>query len=229
MIMIIRISILISVIFSPFCFSQKIIEDNNLYIFIGQKISINEFNPNIESEKITGRETDDETGDTLIVKTKSWVLDNAFSCRYLVQKEILNKLPGDTIEFNAYDHYGRPNFEKYKDVLMYISKNKEEIFFHQKYIYDPVYKINNEWVGILSFVHPNYNVEFWKKFKTININEDNSIKSKLGFCDKICQEKYYPKPYFEIKNGFVYPKKGFKIKDIVTYRKMMTFKLTNND
>ena len=221
--------IIISLIFSNLYFSQRIIEDDNLYIFIGQKISINEFDPNINSEKITGTEIDEETGDTLTVKNKAWVMDNAFCCKYLIQKQIANKLPKKTVEFNAYDHYGRPSFEKYDNVIMYISKNKEGTFFHQKYIYDPVYKIKEKWVGVLSFVFPNDNLDLWKKFKTININQDNSIKTKLGFCDKKCQETYYPKPYFEVKNGFVYPKKAFQIEDIVNYRKMTTFKLSSID
>ena len=210
-------------------FAQRNINSDNLFVFIGKKISVIEFDPNIDSEKIVGTEIDEENGETIIVRQKSWVMDEAFRCKYIVKKNLLNKLPKDTIEFNAYDHYGNPSFEKFENVILYLSKNKEGNFFHQKYIYDPVFEINGKWFGVLSFVFPNDNLELWKKIKTKNINKDNLIKWKLGFCDKKCQETYYPKPYFEIENGFAYPKKAFKINDILTYRKMTTFNVKSID
>ena len=224
-----RVLTIFLIILSNYIFAQQNVKSDNLFAFIGEKISVIEFDPNIDFEKIIGTEIDKETGDTLILKRKSWVMDEAFLCKYFVKKNLMNKLPKDTIEFIAYDHYGKPSFEKFETVILYLSKNKEENFIHQKYIYDPVFKINGKWFGVLSFVFPNDSLELWKKFKTKNINKENSIKWKLGFCDKKCQETYYPKPYFEIRNGYAYPKKAFKIDDILTYRKMTTFKVKSID
>jgi hypothetical protein len=131
----------------------------------------------------------------------------------------MNPLPKETIEFNAYDHYGRPDFENYENIILYIFKNKNGDFVHKKYMYDPVYKINGKWMGIIK------TADDQKKLKPININKDNSIKTALGSCDKLCQKIYYPSPYFKIKNGFAYPKKAFEINDIISYRKTTTFKI----
>lgn len=222
--MYIKFFLVFSISISAFCFSQRSIENKKLYIFIGKKISIKEFNPNLQQEKSKTKELDPETGDTLTVTHQSYIMDNAFHCIYLVIKNLKNHLIKENVEFNAYDHYDRPGFEKYENVILYISKNKNGNFFHQKYMYDPVYKINGKWVGILSFIFPNNNLKQWKKFKTVNINKSYTIKEELGSCDKECQKIYYPSPYFEIKNGFAYPKKAFEINDIISYRKKTTLK-----
>lgn len=213
------------IILSMFCFSQEMRESENLYIFIGKKMSVKEFDPNTQQETGRTKEVDPETGDTLVIMHKSYVMDNAFRCKYSVMRNLMNQLPKDIIEFNAYDHYGRPGFEEYEDVILYIFKNKNGDFVHKKYIYDPVYKINGKWVGILSFNLQNTISKQWKTFKTININKNHTIKTELGACDKKCQKQYYPAPYFEIKNGFIYPKKAFEINDIISYRKTTTFKI----
>ncbi|WP_347218559.1 hypothetical protein [Chryseobacterium sp.] len=207
------------IIISTFVFSQEINESENVYIFIGKKISIEEFDTNTQQEKKRTKEIDPETGDTLVVTQQSYIIDNAFHCKYSVIKNLMNQLPKETIEFNAYNHYGRPGFENYENVILYISKNKKGDFFHQKYIYDPVYKIEGKWIGLLS--SPNDH----KKLKTIDINKNDVIKIALGVCDKICQSIHYPSPYFKIKNGFAYPKKAFEINDIISYRKTVTFKI----
>ncbi|REC62822.1 hypothetical protein DRF65_08345 [Chryseobacterium pennae] len=194
-------------------------ECENLYIFIGKKISVKEFGPNTQQETGRTKEVDPETGDTLVVIHKSYVMDNAFHCKYSVMKNLMNQLPKDIIEFNAYDHYGRPGFEQYDYVILYIFKNKNGDLVHKKYIYDPVYKINGKWMGIIK---PAYDQT---KFKTKDINQDNSIKIALGSCDKLCQKIYYPSPYFKIKKNFAYPKKAFEINDIISYRKTTTFKI----
>ena len=111
----------------------------NLYAFIGEKISVIEFDPNENSER---KEIDSITGDTLIFK--SWVMDNGFKNKYKVIRNVYNELKTDTIEFVAYDHYGRPGFEKYNNVLLYLSYNKEKgNYYHQKYIFDPIEKNKN--------------------------------------------------------------------------------------
>ncbi|OEY71719.1 hypothetical protein [Salegentibacter salarius] len=119
-------------------------ESVNLYAFIGEKISITEFDPNENPIRI---EIDSVTGDTL--RFKSFVMDNAFNNRYKVVKNIFNKLETDTVDFVAYDHYGRPGFEDVKDVLLYLSWNEEKgHYYHQKYQFDSVVKNDKgTWTG----------------------------------------------------------------------------------
>ena len=117
----------------------------NLYAFIGEKISVIEFDPNKNNTRI---KIDSLTGDT--IRRVSYVMDNGFKNKYIVVKNIFNDLKTDTIEFVAYDHYGRPGFENYKNVILYISLNKEKrYYYHQKYQFDPVVKTKNRtWKGL---------------------------------------------------------------------------------
>lgn len=117
----------------------------NLNAFIGQKISITEFDPNENNTEIV---IDSMTGDT--IRRVKYVMDKGFKSKYKVVKNVFNDLETDTIEFIAFDHYGRPEFEKYKNVILYISFNKEKgYYFHQKYQFQKVQKDKNGiWKGI---------------------------------------------------------------------------------
>src|SRR5690606_35651374 len=67
----------------------------------------------------------------------SYIMDYGYNCKYEVVKNVFNTLQNDSIEFVAYDHYGRPNFETPEYVLLYISKDdKKNIYYHQKYQFD---------------------------------------------------------------------------------------------
>ncbi|SHJ27804.1 hypothetical protein SAMN04488508_10724 [Aquimarina spongiae] len=96
-------------------------ESVNLYAFIGEKLSVIEFDPNENNERM---EIDSITGDTLIFK--NWVMDNGFKCKYKVLRNVYNELETDTVEFEAYDHYGRPAFENYENAILYLSYSEEE-------------------------------------------------------------------------------------------------------
>lgn len=122
-------------------------EDNsvNLYAFIGQKITVDEFDPN---QKNTVTQTDSVTGETY--QLESYIMDLAFDCKYVVVSEVFNKLQKDTVEFEAYDHYGRPAFEDYDYVLLYLSISDDSVsLFHQKYLFDPVKRSSKGiWTGL---------------------------------------------------------------------------------
>ena len=109
----------------------------NLLAFIGKKISVEEFDPNDEREQETY--VDSITGEKFI--RKSFIMDNAFRCRYVVIKNVFNDLQCDTINFIAYDHYGDPEFVESEYVLLYISRDKVvNKYFHKKYQYDVLKK-----------------------------------------------------------------------------------------
>ena len=120
-------------------------ESVNLFAFIGEKISVTEFDPNENNTKI---EIDSISGDT--IRRVSFSMDNGFKNKYRVIQNVFNDLKKDTIEFVAYDHYGRPAYENYENVMLYISLNKEKgHYYHQKYQFDPVEKTKNgTWKGL---------------------------------------------------------------------------------
>lgn len=116
----------------------------NLFAFIGEKISVEEFDPNENNTQIV---IDSIAGDT--IRKVTYVMDNGFKTKYRVLKNVFNELKTDTIEFVAFDHYGRPGFEKYGNVILYISLNEEGQYYQQKYQFDPVKKSwNGTWKGL---------------------------------------------------------------------------------
>lgn len=147
------ITLILSLIICRLGFSQvdnnSLIKDDsvNLYVFIGEKISLIKFDPNKDLEKNGRLQIDSVSGDTMVFK--GYVVDNAFDAKYKVVGSVFNDLKVDTIDFKVYDHYGRPAFEKYQTVLLYISKSKEgDHFFHQKYMFDVLIKDKNgNWRG----------------------------------------------------------------------------------
>ena len=59
-----RVLTIFFIISTNYILAQRNINSDNLFAFIGQKISIIEFDPNANSEKIIGTEIDEESGDT---------------------------------------------------------------------------------------------------------------------------------------------------------------------
>ncbi|ATE73160.1 hypothetical protein [Lysobacter capsici] len=101
--------------------------EENLIAFVGEKFSVEELPP----------ETDPN-----ILR-----MDNGFKARYRIKKILYGHYDGDTIEFEAYDHYGRPPFEAFPHSLLYVSRRNGKLY-HQKYQFDPVFRnAAGEWVG----------------------------------------------------------------------------------
>lgn len=121
----------------------------NLFAFVGEKVSLTEYDPNSSYNIPLSITIDTTTGDS-IVQRRSYIMDNAFEGKYKVLKAVFNDLKTDTIIFKAFDHYGRPAFESYSPVLLYLSKSEDgSYYFHQKYQFDPLKKgKDGSWVGI---------------------------------------------------------------------------------
>ena len=120
----------------------------NLFAFVGEKVSLDEYDPNADYNKPLSVEIDSTTGDT-VTKRRSYIMDNAFEAKYKVLQPVFNDLKNDTINFKAFDHYGRPAFESHSPVLLYLSKSEDgSYYFHQKYQFDPLFKGKDGlWVG----------------------------------------------------------------------------------
>ncbi|HEX7869189.1 MAG TPA: hypothetical protein VF455_03665 [Chryseobacterium sp.] len=198
----------------------------NLYAFVGKKISVTEFDPNENKEDIqTGEyEIDEETGDTLKIVKKSYVIDRAFRCRYKVVRQMFNYLKTDTVEFIAYDHYGTPGFAERDTVILYLSKSKDgSHYFHQKYQYDNVY-INKK--GHY-YSYPKFN----------GSESPETLENMTGFDKTSSEEKYdvsnlnsegikmyYPSQFYKIENNFAIPIKAIYLNRLINYRLFTTFK-----
>ena len=198
----------------------------NLYAFVGKKISVTEFDPNENQEDVptNNYEIDEETGDTLKIVKKSYVMDRAFKCRYKVVRQMFNYLKTDTVEFIAYDHYGTPGFAERDTVILYLSKSKDgSHYFHQKYQYDNVSR--------------NKKGHYYSYPKFNGSESPETLENMTGF-DKTFSEvkydvsqlnpdtikKYYPPKFYKIENNFAIPIKAIYLNRLINYRLFTTFK-----
>lgn len=204
-------------------YSQKDIKINyyqendkvNLYAFVGEKISVIEFDPNLLEEKKI--EISATTGDTIFRTSR--VKDRAYKLKYKVIKNLYNNLKIDTVEFVAFDHYGKPNFTNYKSVILYISKSQnEKYYYHQKYQYNEIYSTrNNEWICLLNF--GSYEkIEEGLKLKLKKIKLDESVSIDLANMPKQNIQLFYPKPFFEYKKNKALPVLGISIENLIRYK-----------
>ena len=95
---------------------------DSLYVFVGEKIYVTEFCPEVDSNII--------------------LMDYSFKAKYKVIQNVYGSYDNDTIEFEAYDHHGIPAFSKFRYVLLYVSKYHGKLY-HEKYQFADVYKTKN--------------------------------------------------------------------------------------
>ena len=197
-----------------------IIENSkNLYAFIGKKVSVTEFDPN-EINSI--QSTDSITGET-VVKTK-YIMDHGFLCKYVVVRNLYNKLESDTIEFKAFDHYGRPGFEDSEEVILYISKNEEGHFFHQKYQFENIFiDSKNRYYSYPKFLGRGY-LEIANELKSFKTKFPENYKFNIEGLSEDGIKMYYPEAYYKIENNYAYPIRGMFIEELIKYRVNTTFK-----
>lgn len=159
---------------------------NNLYVFVGEQIDVYEF--------------DTQKNDEVIV------LDMGYVAKYRVLKSIYGKYNGgEIIEFNAYDHYGFPEFAKYKTVLLYVSEVDGKLY-HQKYLYSEVYKTEKDRWALCG--NPYELEDGYENREVSNINFNPSLAVDVSNLSLIYAKQEYPSPFFEISGNKALCKKG---------------------
>jgi hypothetical protein len=149
--------------------------ENKLFAFVGEYVDIYEF--------------DTQTSPDVIM------LDLGYTAKYKVLKSIYGNYSGEFIEFNAYDHYGFPEFAKFKVALLFVSE-ENGIIFHQKYQFFDVYKTKgNRWA---TCGNP-YEFEDEIKPKALkSIEFSPSLEFDISRMSKKYYEEEYPLPIFRI-------------------------------
>lgn len=118
----------IVVIEEPFEHVHEETPPENLIVFVGRRIAVEEFEPEVEDGYV--------------------LMDLAFLARYEVLSVVRGQYPDRVIEFEAYDHYGYPPFATYQTSLLFVSRNDDGTLYHQKYQYFPVYETSiGRWFG----------------------------------------------------------------------------------
>lgn len=195
-------SLLFLFLTSPVFLSQVLSQKNKkpLYVFHGEKISVERFEPEVEEGVI--------------------MMDLAFKAKYKVINNHFATVPADTIEFIAYDHYGNPSFSHKTNVLIYITRNDSMQFYHCKYMYSNLYKTEDgNWAGIYNkndYNHPS-NQDTDISPERINWAEPVKIDvSQLSWKD---QKKWFPNKYFRIKKDTAYAVYGNYIPELIKLKK----------
>ena len=170
---------------------------NRLFVFVGEKISV------------------------APLPTKLGGMDNCFKAKYAILKTVYGHFSEDTIEFIVYDHYGKPAFSTFKNVLLYVSADSGT-YYHQKYLYDDVYLTKDgRWAGPYAredYEHP-YNKH--TKIKPVKID----FAQRVAFPIKTIDERgrhltfSYPKPYFKTLGDSVIAVYGNFAADLFTLKK----------
>lgn len=168
-----------------------------LLIFVGEKINVNE----MEQEK-----------DSDIPNLK-------FRARYKVLEVICGDYKEREIEFIVYDHYGRPPFENYNQVLLYVTK-EDSIFYHEKYLFDDVYKTKDgQWAGPYSADNYERVDTSLIKIKPRIIEFDTPLLFDLKGVSRNELLRSYPASYFRIENRKAIALYGNYVGEIVELKK----------
>jgi len=166
---------------------------DDLVVFIGEKISVKKFEPKSDPGYV--------------------IMDKAFKAKYKVLELVHGEFDGKEIEFEVYDHYGRPAFSRYKTVLLFVTKY-EDGMYHQKYQFFPVFETNDGyWAGCGSpyayepevhhgdlnpTVH-NYSADAYFPLKRLSGKE---------------RRRHYPKKRYKIEKKRAYCLKGNAVEEL---------------
>ncbi|MBC7571150.1 MAG: hypothetical protein H7319_15635 [Spirosoma sp.] len=171
---------------------------DSLLVFIGEKIEV-KYSP--EEKKESPVDTIIEGNDTSYVRHVSVSMDSRYIAKYKILQLINGSYKQDTIEFFVFDHYGEPAFSKYQTVLLFVSYYNGKLY-HEKYQYFDLYlTTDNKWASPYS--SGDYNHPF--KDKITVKPERIAFKEEISFpVDKYSSDDiktWFPKPYYDIKNG----------------------------
>ncbi len=172
-------------------------EKNNLYVFVGEKISVEEF--------------DSRT------KENEFPMDQAFKAKYKVLQNIYGDYQKDTIEFEAFDHYGSPPFAKYNTVLLFVSEYEGKLY-HEKYQYFDVYKTKD---GKWASCGDPYRFDDYhrKEVKLAKLEFDKPLLFDLKeFKDKYIKA-VFKEPYFRVNGNKAECLTGAYIEDLFIVKK----------
>lgn len=163
------------------------------YIFIGEKIDVS---PGSEPNYCN------------IVS-----MDSKSKSKYKILKKFTNNLNFDIIDFVSYDHSSIVKYDEFENVLLFVGKYCDSLI-HQKYHYQPVYKMKNgKWASPIFEEYDSTKRKSEKQPHKVKMAEPITI-TKYNSYRKL--EDVYKKPFFKIKKGKVYMLYGYYPEDLIT-------------
>ena len=173
-------------------------KNNTLFVFVGEKIEVKELPP-----------------DT----TNYFLVDGKFSARYKILQRVYGNYDNDEIEFTAYDHYGTPDFNNYKNSLLFVSKRNGK-YYHEKYQFHSVYKTkDNRWAGAYSVHDFGQDGKRNKSVQPQKIDFAEEVSYPLSLVEKDEIDCWFPEPYYKISGDKAIAFYGNYIEDLFKIKK----------
>jgi hypothetical protein len=150
-------------------------------------------------------------------------MDSKFQARYKVLRNVYGHLPTDTVQFTAYDHYGRPPFSKYQTVLLFVSEYCQELI-HQKYQYFPLYRTaGNHWAA--PFSAASYATPAGAAIlKPHRLKFKEPVVIDITGFDPAWVAQHYPAPYYRIENNKAIAEYGSYVEELLELEKQTVLK-----
>lgn len=175
-------------------------ESDKLLIFVGEKIEVKEMEP-------------DKSSDPLALPYAK------FKARYKVLDVVCGKYDKKEITFIAYDHYGIPAFEQYKNVVLYVY-NYKDTFYHESYLFDALYKTKDgQWASPPSWFNYDFEDSIASKIKPRKIEYEIEVSFDVKGMSRKALANSYPTPYYSIQNKRAIPMYGNYLEEVVQLKK----------
>ena len=193
------------------CFSNIFAQtaQDSIYVFVGEQINVTL----VENEII---KKPHPTDSTLI--TWRYSMDFHYKVKYRIIQQVFNHYPKDTIEFDAYDHYGKPQFAAYQHALLFVSEGEGGKLYHQKYQYFDVYLTTD---GRWASPGDPYRFDDNRRgsIEAVKINFKEPVIFDLSDipADKI--SLIYPQEYYRINGNKAIALKGVYVEDLMNIKK----------
>lgn len=168
-------------------------KNNTLFVFVGEQLEC--------------KELPYDTGS----------MDAGFKAKFKIQQVVYGKYDYDTIEFEAYDHYGLPGFSHYKNSLLFLSKYKDK-YYQEKYQFHDVYRTKNgRWAGTYWCSDSIYHYDI----KPEMIEFEDSVYFPAMHKDMYGDDEDFPcgVPYYKLVGNKQIPIYGNYIEDIFKLKK----------
>lgn len=139
-------------------------------------------------------------------------MDSKSKSKYKILKSFTKNINFNTIEFVSYDHFSKVQYDEFENVLLFVGKYCDSLI-HQKYQYQPVYKMKNgKWATPIFEEYDSTKRKSEKKPHKVKMAEPIMISSYNSY-GKL--EDIYKEPYFKIKKGKVYMQYGYYPEDLI--------------
>lgn len=145
-----------------------------MLVFVGEKLDVKELDPE-----------------------EGIIINNKFLAKYRILERVCGNYSKNTIEFIVYDHYGKPEFEKYETVMLYVVEDEGK-YYHEKYQFDDLYKTNDgRWASPYN-ANNEYQDSLGSLIEPVKISFVNQVSFSIAGLKKREIKYRYPEPYYKI-------------------------------